>query len=122
MKRYLELKKSLNAEISFKDRFDAFTGAFIYATFILFPFLFMLIEASIVLMYILTLWVILIIIVLFLYIFIMQLFWRKSILLKNPEIKTDTKKIVIYHTLFVNTFILAGGLIFLFVLVPILWK
>ena len=121
MKEFRKIWHQLKSEIRSIEIFDGFSGAFLYATLIFLPIIFMLIEAAVVFVYLLTLWVILIIIALFFYVYLLHIFWRKSLLLKKPEITADIKKIFLIQVIAVNIFILICGIIFLTVLVPILW-
>ncbi len=113
--------KSLKKDFAIKDIFDSFIGAFILATLIYAPIAIILVELITVLMYLLTLLVIIIIISLFVYVFCIFYFWWKSLVLKKQEINTDVKKLFLKTAIITNIIVLILGLIFLFVMIPILW-
>jgi|LGOV01.1.fsa_nt_gb hypothetical protein len=113
--------KSLREDFSVDDILDAFFGALLFSTILFIPIYLVSFELITVYMYRLTLLVVLIIIALFGYITLLHYFWKKSLVLKNKEMKTDINKLFIKNTLIVNSVILVLGLVFLFVLVPILW-
>jgi hypothetical protein len=113
--------KSLREEISVDEIMDAFFGAILFATILYIPVYLICFELITVYMYRLTLLVVLIIIALFGYITLLHYFWKKSLTLKNKEIKTDIDKLFLKNVLIINSIILVLGLLFLFVLIPILW-
>lgn len=113
--------KSLKTEFNPEEISDAFFGAILLTTIIYIPIYLICFQLITVYMYRLTLLVGLIIIALFGYIALLHYFWSKSLKLKNKEIKTDIDKLFFRSTLIVNSVILVFGLIFIFVLIPILW-
>ncbi|MBI9009300.1 MAG: hypothetical protein JEZ05_04640 [Tenericutes bacterium] len=113
--------KSLREDFKIEDILDAFFGALLFATILFLPVYLIAFEMIIVYMYRLTLLVVLIIIALFGYIALLHYFWKKSLTLKNKEIKTDINKLFLKNTLIINAVILVLGLIFIFVLIPALW-
>ncbi len=119
--KYFKLWRELFKEFKKSQILDALFGAVIFATLLFIPLFVMLVQLAVVYLYILTIMVGLIIIALFAYIYVLHLFWQKSLKLKQPEMKTDVKKLFLINTLIVNVFILICGIIFLYVLVPILF-
>lgn len=113
--------KSLRRDYPVGQIIDAFFGGFVFATLIIAPLVIALVEFIMVYMYLLTLSVILIIIALFAYAVLIHWFWRKSLLLKNGEAVTDIRKLFQRSTIIACAVILVLGLIFLFVMIPILW-
>jgi hypothetical protein len=113
--------KALRSEFSVKAILDSFIGAFIFATILYAPVAIIMIELISVFMWLLTLLVILIIITLFAYVLLIHYFWWKSLTLKKADATTDIKKLFMKTSIIANIFMLAIGLIFLFVMIPILW-
>ncbi len=113
--------KSLAKDFAIKDILDSFLGAFFFASLIYAPIAVILIELITVFMYLLTLLVIIIIISLFVYVFCIFFFWYKSLTLKKEDINTDIKKLFLKTVIITNIVVLVLGLVFLFVMIPILW-
>lgn len=113
--------KLLAKDFTIKDILDSFIGAFIFASLIYAPIAIILIELITVFMYLLTLLVIIIIISLFVYVFCIYYFWYKSLILKKQNINTDIKKLFTKTAIITNIVVLVLGLVFLFVMIPILW-
>jgi hypothetical protein len=113
--------KSLKAEYKGDDISDAFFGALLLTTILYLPVYFVCYQLITVYMYRLTLLVGLIIIAMFGYVALLHYFWSKSLKLKNQEVKTDIKKLFLKNVLIINSVILVLGLIFIFVIIPILW-
>jgi hypothetical protein len=113
--------KSLREEFSLDDIMDSFFGALLLAIILYLPIYLICFELITVYMYRLTLLVVLIIIALFGFIVLLHYFWKKSLKLKNTEIKTDINKLFLKNTLIINLVILILGLTFIFVLIPALW-
>ncbi|MBN2540197.1 MAG: hypothetical protein JXB08_01590 [Bacilli bacterium] len=120
MKR-LATWKSLRQEYSPRQIIDAFFGGFVFAILIIAPVILALVEFIMVYMYLLTLSVILIIIALFAFVALLHWFWRKSLLLKKADASTDIRKLFTKTTLITCAVILVLGLVFIFVMIPILW-
>jgi len=130
--------KSLRNDFSVSQIIDSFFGGLIYATLLYLPIAFALIEMLTVYMYLLTLFVVLIIISLFVYMLAIHYFWWKSLILKKVaepvildetsgemketwQVTTDIRKLFIKNMFIIDGVILVLGLIFIFVLIPILW-
>jgi len=129
--------KSLRNDFSVSQIIDSFFGGLIYATLLYLPIAFALIEMLTVYMYLLTLFVVLIIISLFVYMLAIHYFWWKSLILKKVaepvildetsgemketwQVTTDIRKLFIKNMFIIDGVILVLGLIFIFVLIPIL--
>lgn len=113
--------KSLKSDFTPDEITDSFLAGLLFASLLFLPVFFIIVELITVYMYRLTLLVILIIIAMFCFVYVIHLFWHKSLTLKKKDIKTDIKKLFFKNTLIVNAVVLVLGLIFLFVLIPILW-
>lgn len=113
--------KSLKSDFTSDEISDAFFAGLLFASLLFIPVFFIFVELITVYMYRLTLLVILIIIAMFCFVYVIHFFWRKSLTLKKQDIKTDIKKLFLKRTLIINAIVLVLGLIFLFVLIPILW-
>lgn len=119
MKNYLKLWIELKEELSLKVIVDAFFGSFIYTFILSIPIFLALAQIISVYFYLLTFWIALIIIVVALLNFIMHHWWKKALYLKQPEIKTDIKKLFLLNQIIFDVLYLVIGLLFIFVFIPI---
>ncbi len=113
--------KELNTVFGFEDIFDAFLAALLYASLLLFPIFVILVQVITVYMFLLTWMVILIIMALILYALVIHRFWYRSLILKKPDATCDIKTLFKRNLLIVSSILIVLGLIFLFVLIPLLW-
>jgi hypothetical protein len=118
MKKYLNLWKELKEELSIKIIADAFFGSFVYTLILSLPIFLAMAQIISVYFYLLTFWVVLIIIVVALLNYIMHLWWKKALYLKQPEIKTNIKKLFCYNQIILDVVYLIIGLLFIFVFIP----
>lgn len=113
--------KSLRQDFAVREILDALFGGFVFATILYVPLAIALIEVITVYMYLLTLFVIIIIISLFAYVFAIYYFWQKSLKLKKTDIATNIQTLFLHNMMIIDAVILVLGLIFLFVMIPVLW-
>lgn len=113
--------KDLRQEVKRTEIADACLGALVLTLIILIPIALIFVELITVFMYRLTFLVVLIIIALFGFSTLFYYLWKKSLRLKEENIKTDINKLFLKYNLITCSVILLLGLIFLFVLIPILW-
>ncbi len=110
--------KSLRQEIKREEIIESLLGALVFGIVIYIPILLIFAELISVYMYLLTLLVILIIISVFGFVYLTHFFWKKSMLLKNPNIKTNINKIFLKTSTIINIIVLIIGLLFIFVFIP----
>lgn len=113
--------KGLSAVFGVEEIIDAFFAALFYATLLMFPVFIILIQVITVYMFLLTWMVILMIMALILYAWVVYCFWQRSLTLKKPDATFDIKTLFRRNFFIVSGIISILGLIFLFVLIPLLW-
>lgn len=120
MRDYFKLWKDLKKEIGLPEILDAFFASLLYGLIILLPM--GLIFAQFISMYyhLLTLWTILIIISIMGLSVIQLLLWKKSLLLKKPDLSVNINKLLVYQAIVNGGVILVIGLLFIFIFIPMM--
>ena len=121
MKKILLNFSELKAEFGWKAIIDALFAGVVYGTIIFVPVYIILVEVAMIFMYRLYTFVILITFVAMVNVFIINKLAMKTLYLKKTDAQTDISKIMLVHAGFWMTIVLVIGLVFIFVLIPILW-
>lgn len=121
MKKYLLKFTDLKAEFGWKAIIDALFAGVIYATIIFVPIYIILVEVAMVFMYRLYTFVVLITFAAMMNVFIINKLAMKTLYLKKPDAQSDIPKLMLFHAGFWMLLVLIIGLVFIFVLIPILW-
>jgi hypothetical protein len=121
MKVFLNKCRQLFKDFSWKEVLDALLGGIVYSTLIFVPIYIILVETAMIFMHRLNTFVILITFAAMMNVYTINKLTAKALILKKPDTTTDIKSIWMTHSLIWMTIVFIIGLLFIFVLIPILW-
>ncbi len=121
MKKMIEKWSELKTEFGIKAILDSLFAGVIYGTLIFVPVYIILVEIAMIFMYRLYTFVIIIIFIAMLNVFVINKLASKALFLKKPDAKSDIKNLMLIHSGFWMSIVLIIGLVFIFILIPILW-
>jgi len=109
------------AEFGWKALLDSFLGGFVYATLMMIPIFLILAELITVFMYLKDLLFFLVTIAAMGYVILIDVFAYRALQLKKPDHGSNPGWLLRIHATFCAAIALLTGLIFIFILIPILW-
>lgn len=121
MKKFIGKWSELKSEFGIKAILDSLFAGIIFGTLIFVPVYIILVETAMIFMYRLYTFVIIIIFIAMLNVFVINKLTQKTLLLKKPDAKSDIKHLMLIHSGFWMSVVLIVGLVFIFILIPILW-
>ena len=121
MKNLLLKWKELKAEYGIKAILDALFAGIVYGLLIFVPIYIILVEIAMIFMYRLYPLVILITFSAMMNVFVINKLAAKTLRLKKPDYQSDIQSLMLAHSIFWMSVALIVGVVFIFIIIPILW-